>query len=102
MKVYKTEACFSCGRYFSEPRPCENCNIIPHDGVVECIVCTKVIPFEEREKYVALENFSGSNVWKYLKRYCICKECLQRARSGEWKLKLKRPVTFCQPTPDWR
>jgi hypothetical protein len=37
-----------------------------------------------------------------LNRYCICTDCLKRSKSGEWKLKLKAPVTEGEPTPDWR
>jgi len=99
---YKTEACFSCGRYLKECRPCETCTIIPSEGVVECVVCTKILPETEQQRYQPLKNWTSSKQWKYLRRYCICTDCLQRAKGGEWKLRLKAPVTEDEPTPDWR
>jgi len=99
---YKTGACFSCGRYLKESKPCDSCAIVPSEGVVECVVCTKILPEDEKQHYQALKNWSGSKQWKYLRRYCICTDCLQRAKNGEWKLKLKQPVTGEEPTPDWR
>jgi len=99
---YKTEACFSCGKYLKERRPCEACAIIPSEGVVECVVCTKVLPLDQKDQYQLLKNWSGSSKWKYLKRYCICADCLQKSKNGEWKLRLKAPVTEGEPTPDWR
>jgi hypothetical protein len=76
--------------------------IVPSQGVVECVVCTKILRKDEKEQYQPLKNWSGSNQWEYLKRYCICIDCLQRAKNGKWKLKLKQPVTGEEPSPDWR
>ncbi len=102
MAKYKTESCFSCGRYLTKPKPCENCTIIPYEGVVECIVCTKIIPIHDKNFYESLKHYSDSNKRKYMKRYCICRDCLKKAKNGKWKLKLKEPVTSGEATPDWR
>ena len=102
MVEYKTDACFSCGRYLSEQKPCENCSIIPYEGVVECIVCTKTVSENEKYLYEPIKGYTDSKKRGYMKRYCICTDCLEKAKYKSWKLKLKAPVTSGEATPDWR
>ena len=92
MEKYRVELLFGCVQYLKGPEGIQKCGM-PQKGVVECVVCTKVIPKNEKSVFKPLKNFD---------QYCICNDCLERAKSGEWIFKVGEPLTEGEPTPDFR